>query len=133
MTTAASQHAACMSVSSLRTALGGPRPPVVIDVRRAAVDEQCSFDAFVRHYRLHDPAMTRLATIVRGADTARLELAPEAAGLAALSLGLSRNCPDDHAMLAHGLVMYDALYSWCKDGQDERHSWNPTAGARVAA
>lgn len=118
----------------LRTAATRDAIPYDIpDVHFSHVDEQCSFDAFVRHYRLHDPAMARLATIVRGADTARLGLAPEAAGLAALSLGLSRNCRDDHAMLAHGMVMYDALYSWCKDGQDERHSWNPTAGARVAA
>lgn len=86
----------------------------------------CSFDAFVRHYRLGgDPALERLALIVRGADTAKLELAPQAPGLAAVSLGLSRIFPDDHEMLAHGMVLYDALYAWCKDGQDEAHTWNP--------
>ena len=77
--------------------------------------DRCSFDAFVRHYRLTDPALDKLATVVRAADTGRLELAPQAAGLAAISLGLSRNFPDDHEMLKHGMVLYDALYRWCKD------------------
>jgi rhodanese-related sulfurtransferase len=75
----------------------------------------CSFDAFLKHYRLTDPALKKLATIVRGADTARLDLAPQAPGLHAISLGLSRNYADDHEMLKHGMVMYDALYTWCKD------------------
>jgi rhodanese-related sulfurtransferase len=87
----------------------------------------CSFDAFLRTYHLTDPALVRLALIVRGADTAHLELAPQSAGLFAISLGLSRNFPDDHEMLKHGMVMYDALYAWCKDGQDETHTWNPAA------
>jgi rhodanese-related sulfurtransferase len=90
--------------------------------------ERCSFDAFIAHYRLGaDPALERLATIVRGADTARLELAPQAAGLAAVSLGLSRVFAEDHAMLAHGMVLYDALYAWCREGQREVHTWNPQA------
>jgi rhodanese-related sulfurtransferase len=89
---------------------------------------RCSFDAFVAHYRLGaDPALERLAAIVRGADTARPELAPQAAGLAAVSLGLSRVFADDHDMLAHGMVLYDALYAWCREGQDEVHTWNPQA------
>jgi rhodanese-related sulfurtransferase len=88
----------------------------------------CSFDAFIRHFRLGaDPALARLALIVRGADTAKLDLAPQAPGLAAVSLGLSRIFPDDHAMLKHGVVLYDALYAWCKDGQDEVHTWSPEA------
>ncbi len=87
----------------------------------------CSFDAFLKTYHLSDPALDRLALIVRGADTAKLELAPQAAGLLAVSLGLSRNFADDHEMLKHGMVMYDALYAWCKDGQDETHTWNPAA------
>lgn len=87
----------------------------------------CSFDAFLKHYGLTDPALRELATIVRGADTARLELAPQAAGLAAISLGLSRNFADDHEMLKHGMVVYDALYAWCKEGKDEVHTWNPEA------
>jgi rhodanese-related sulfurtransferase len=90
--------------------------------------ELCSFDAFLRTYRLTgDPALTQLAIIVRGADTARLELAPQAAGLLAVSLGLSRNFKDDHEMLRHGMVVYDALYAWCKEGRDETHTWNPAA------
>lgn len=85
--------------------------------------ELCSFDAFVAEYGLASPPMVRLARIVRGADTARLDLAPESAGLLALSLGLSHNYEDDHAMLAQGMVMYDALYAWCVHCQREEHSW----------
>ena len=69
----------------------------------------------------------QLALIVRGADTAHLDLAPQAPGLAAISLGLSRNFADDHEMLKAGMVMYDALYAWCKSGQEEVHTWNPAA------
>ena len=76
--------------------------------------DQCSFDAIVKNYEIHDPALTRLATIVRGADTSRPDLTPQGAGLLAISYGLSANFPDDHEMLGHGLVMYDALYTWCR-------------------
>ena len=89
--------------------------------------EHCSFDAFLKHFHLNDPALDQLALIVRGADTARLDLAPQASGLAAISLGLSRKYADDQEMLKHGLVMYDALYAWCKSSQDEVHTWNPAA------
>ena len=89
--------------------------------------EQCSFDAFLDHYRLHEPALDRLAVIVRGADTARPDLAPQAAGLLAISLGLSANFTDDHAMLEQGMVVYDALYTWCRLLQDETHNWTPPA------
>ncbi len=90
--------------------------------------ERCSFDAFIRHYRLgSDLALERLAVIVCGADTGQLDLAPQAAGLAAVSLGLSRLFADDHEMLEHGMVLYDALYVWCKEGQHESHTWNPRA------
>jgi hypothetical protein len=89
--------------------------------------ERCSFDAFVAHYRLGDPALEHLAVIVRGADTAKPDLAPEVPGLAAISLGLSRNFADDHEMLRHGMVMYDALYAWCGQGKDQLHGWNPVA------
>ena len=75
----------------------------------------CSFDALLRHYRLVDPALQQLAVIVRGADTAELGLAPEAPGLLALSLGLSRLFPNDAEMLQHGMVVYDALYAWCRE------------------
>jgi rhodanese-related sulfurtransferase len=102
-------------------------PYDVPDVHFSHEGERCSFDAFLRHYRLSDPALEQLALIVRGADTARLDLAPQASGLAAISLGLSRKFADDHEMLRHGLVVYDALYAWCKAGQDEVHTWNPAA------
>ena len=87
--------------------------------------ELCSFDAFLAKYKLQEPALRQLAVIVRGADTSRLDLAPEAAGLYAISLGLSHSFADDHEMLRHGLVMYDALYAWCRHCQTERHNWPP--------
>ncbi|MBI3571404.1 MAG: chromate resistance protein [Gammaproteobacteria bacterium] len=89
--------------------------------------ELCSFDAFLKKYHLTDPALLQLAVIVRGADTSRLDLAPQASGLMALSLGLSRVFADDHEMLRHGMVMYDALYAWCRDCQKETHGWPPKA------
>jgi hypothetical protein len=88
--------------------------------------ELCSFDAFLREYRLDDPALRQLAVIIRGADTGRPDLTPQSAGLLAISLGLSRNFADDHEMLRHGLVMYDALYSWARELQGETHGWPPT-------
>ncbi|MGH8550432.1 MAG: chromate resistance protein ChrB domain-containing protein [Methylococcales bacterium] len=87
--------------------------------------ELCSFDAFLKKYDLDDPALQQLAVIVRGADTSRLDLAPQSAGLYALSLGLSQNFKEDHEMLKHGMVMYDALYAWCKHCQTETHTWPP--------
>ncbi len=102
-------------------------PYDIADVAFTHVGAFCSFDAFIKTYRLSEPALDRLATIVRGADTGALNLAPQSAGLLAVSLGLSRNFADDHAMLKQGMVIYDALYAWCKDGQDEGHSWNPAA------
>jgi rhodanese-related sulfurtransferase len=101
-------------------------PYDVPDVRFSHVGESCSFDAFLKTYRLtDDPALAQLAIIVRGADTGRPELAPQAAGLLAVSLGLSRSFKDDHEMLKHGMVVYDALYAWCREGQDEIHTWSP--------
>jgi rhodanese-related sulfurtransferase len=78
------------------------------------VGDHCSFDAIVRIFDIHDRALDHLATIVRGADTSRPDLAPQCEGLLAISYGLSANFPDDHEMLRHGLVMYDALYAWCR-------------------
>ena len=92
----------------------GATPYDVPDVEMGHVAELCSFDAFLAKHGLTDPALVRLATIVRGADTDRLDLAPQSAGLLAISLGLSRCHADDHAMLAHGMVLYDALYAWCQ-------------------
>ncbi len=85
----------------------------------------CSFDAFLVKYALDDPALAVLATIVRGADTARLDLAPECAGLLAISLGLSQLYTDDHEQLRHGFVVYDALYAWVTKARGEVHTWNP--------
>src|SRR3989441_3279077 len=85
----------------------------------------CSFDAFLQKYTLTDPALHELAVIVRGADTDRLDLAPQAAGLLAVSLGLSQLFPDDHELLARGFVIYDALYAWLQHAKGERHTWNP--------
>jgi len=92
----------------------------------------CSFDALIRKYHLEDPALEELATIVRGADTDRLELAPQAAGLLAISLGLSHNFHDDHEQLAHGFIIYEALYSWAKFVRSERHTWNPQRSPALA-
>ncbi|MGH8642548.1 MAG: chromate resistance protein ChrB domain-containing protein [Burkholderiales bacterium] len=113
----------------LRTAKDRQAVPYdVPDVHFSHDGELCSFDTFLKTYRLaDDPALAQLAVIVRGADTARPDLAPQAAGLLAVSLGLSRNFKDDHEMLKHGMVMYDALYTWCKEGQEETHTWNPAA------
>lgn len=89
----------------------------------------CSFDAFLKKYDLTDPALQQLAVIVRGADTSRLDLAPQSAGFYALSLGLSTTFSDDHEMLGHGMVMYDALYAWCKSCQAGTHNWPPSMAA----
>jgi hypothetical protein len=91
-------------------------------VRFSHRGERCTFDAMLQDFDLHDAALDALATIVRGADTARLELAPQSPGLLAVSLGLSVLYPDDHEMLAKGLVVYDALYAWLRSAQDEAHN-----------
>jgi hypothetical protein len=92
----------------------GAVPYDVPGVELGHVGELCSFDAFLKKYALDDPALQRLAAIVRGADTSRLDLTPQSAGLYAISVGLSRNFPDDHEMLKHGMVVYDALHAWCQ-------------------
>jgi len=99
----------------------GATPYDVDGVEFTHEGERCSFDTILRIYDIRDPALDRLATIVRGADTSRHDLAPQCAGLHAISLGLSANFRDDHAMLAHGMVVYDALFSWCRSLQGERH------------
>jgi hypothetical protein len=103
----------------------GAVPYDIPGVEMSHVDELCSFDAFLSKYALDDPALVQLATIVRGADTSRLDLAPQSPGLYALSLGLSQTFANDHEMLKHGMVMYDALYAWCKSCQAETHTWPP--------
>ncbi len=85
--------------------------------------ERCSFDTIIRIYEIRDRPLDHLAIIIRGADTSRHDLSPQCGGLFAISLGLSANFPDDHEMLRHGMVMYDALYTWCRNLQDETHNW----------
>ena len=86
----------------------GAVPYDIPGVEYGHVGELCSFDAFLRLHQLTDPALQQLAVIVRGADTGRLDLAPQCADLPAQSLGLSALYPDDHEMLRHGMTMYDA-------------------------
>lgn len=92
----------------------GATPYDVAGVELTHAGELCSFDAFLKKYELIDPALQKLAVIIRGADTSRLDLTPQSAGLHAISLGLSRKYQDDLEMLQHGMVMYDALYIWCQ-------------------
>jgi hypothetical protein len=88
--------------------------------------ELCSFDTLIRRFGLdRDKALSTVAKIVRGADTNRHKIAPEAAGLHAISLGLSKLNDDDHAMLAQGMIVYDALYAWAGGARDEVHDWRP--------
>lgn len=103
----------------------GAIPYDIPGVEFSHVGELCSFDAFLKKYKLTDPALLQLAAIVRGADTSRLDLTPQSAGLYAISLGLSHNLHNDHEMLKHGMVIYDALYAWCSSCQKESHNWPP--------
>jgi rhodanese-related sulfurtransferase len=95
------------------------------DVTYSHVGPECSFDAFIRIHGLTHPALDTLATIVRGADTSALHLAAQASGLLAVSLGLSAMFADDRAMLKWGMLVYDSLYAWCREAQDEAHGWYP--------
>jgi rhodanese-related sulfurtransferase len=83
--------------------------------------DRCTFDLMVEEFGLTIEPLLRLATIVRGADTGRPELAPQVAGLVAASLGLSRMYADDLAQLEAGLALYDAFYRWCRDAIEEKH------------
>jgi hypothetical protein len=85
--------------------------------------DYCTFDYIVKKHKLTDLAIQQIAAIVRGADTDSFQLAPQAAGLWAISAGLSYNYKDDQEMLDIGMKMYDALYSWAKYVQDEKHTW----------
>lgn len=100
-------------------------PYDIPDVELSHVGGLCSFDAFLSKYHLTEPALQDLALIIRGADTDQLDLAPQAAGLLAISIGLSHNFQHDHEMLQQGFVIYDALYAWCKYVRGEQHTWNP--------
>ncbi len=100
-------------VARVAASVGGS-PYDIKGVEFGHIGERCSFDAIMSFYDIHDPALDHLATIVRGADTSRPDLLPQCEGLLAISYGLSANFPNDHEMLKHGMVMYDALYTWCR-------------------
>jgi len=85
--------------------------------------DRCTFDTMIEEFGLNLPALHRMAEIVRGADTDRLDLSPQCAGLLSVSLGLSRMYRDDLAQLDASMVVYDALYRWCRDATSESHSW----------
>lgn len=104
----------------------GGTPFDVPDVEFTHYKDQCTFDFFVKKYGITDPAVHTLAVIVRGADTDRHDLAPQAAGLWAISAGLAFNTTDDQELLQKGMMLYDALYSWAKHLQNERHTQSPT-------
>lgn len=91
-------------------------------------EELCTFDVMIAEFGLVSEPLSRLAAIVRGADTDRLDIAPEAAGLLALSLGLSRMYADDLEQLDAGIMLYDALYRWSRDATEETHNWPATGG-----
>ena len=110
MHVAQQQHAVPFDVPGVELTHDGPR---------------CSFDAILKKYGLEDPALVKLATIVRAADTDSLNLSPQAPGLLAISLGLGAIFRDDQELLQAGLVIYDALYAWCQTLSGERHGWYP--------
>ena len=93
--------------------------------------ERCTFDTMLDEWGLASEPLQRLAVIVRGADTARLDISPEAAGLLAASLGLSRMYADDLAQLEAGMALYDAFYRWCRDATDEPHNWPATKSGKT--
>ena len=105
----------------------GAIPFDVPGVELTHVGPLCSFDALLKKYQLGDPALQTLAGIIRAADTDTLDRSAEAPGLLAITLGLGANIRDDQALLRAGLVVYDALYTWCRTLTGERHGWYPEA------
>jgi rhodanese-related sulfurtransferase len=101
----------------------GAIPYDIKDVHYSHRGETCTFDTLISEFGLADPALDHLARIVRGADTARPDLEPQAAGLLAISLGLSAIEPDDRVQLEKGMLIYDALYGWCRHATGETHNW----------
>jgi rhodanese-related sulfurtransferase len=109
-------------VKEVAAEMGGI-PFDIDDVHWSHRGETCTFDTMIAEYGLASPALNIVAQIVRGADTARLDLAPQAAGLLAISLGLSRLHDDDREQLDSGMAIYDALYAWARHARDETHNW----------
>ena len=101
-------------------------PVDIEDVRFSHRGSNCTFDTMLDEFQLHTEALDRLADVVRAADTDTHEAATQAAGLLAISVGLSRQFRDDHAQLDAGMQIYDALYRWARDGFDEGHDWPAT-------
>lgn len=95
----------------------------VADTHYSHRGEECTFDTMRRAFAISDPALAHLARIVRAADTARLDLEPQAAGLLAVALGLSAIEPDDRVQLERSMTVYDALYGWCRHATAETHNW----------
>jgi rhodanese-related sulfurtransferase len=93
--------------------------------------DRCTFDTMIEAFGLQSPALDRLALIVRAADTARLDLVPQAAGFLAASLGLSRMYRDDLEQLEAGMLLYDAFFRWCRDASEETHNWPPAASGKT--
>lgn len=97
----------------------------VPDVEHTHYGEECTFDYLIKKYKITDPAVLSMAPIVRGADTDRHHVAPQASGLWAISAGLAYNYKDDYELLEKGMLIYDALYSWAGHLQKERHTQQP--------
>jgi hypothetical protein len=102
----------------------GAIPFDIPDVEFTHYDDECTFDYIVKKYRISDPAIDIIASIVRGADTDRYDIAAESAGLGAISAGLAHNITDDYQLLAQGYIIYDALYSWAKHLYKQKHLQN---------
>jgi len=102
-------------------------PYDIAGVELTHVGDDCSFDTIIKKYKLTDPALAKMAEIIRAADTDTLEKSAQAPGLLAITLGLSANYSDDHEMLKIGMIIYEALYTWCCSLTHEKHGWNPQA------
>lgn len=95
------------------------------NVEHSHYGNKCTFDYFIEKYKIDDPAVHTMAIIIRGADTDRHDISRQSAGLWAISSGLSQNINDDYRLLEKGMMIYDALYSWAKYLQNEKHTQNP--------
>ena len=107
----------------------GAEPFDIDGVRFGHDGDLCSFDAFLDHYGVEDESLRHVARIIRGADTATLDLEPQCAGLAALSLGISALHDDDLAALDRGIALYDGLYAWARHARHETHEWPSKSAA----
>jgi AraC-like DNA-binding protein len=100
-------------------------PYDINDVEYTHYGDHCTFDYFVKKHQIKDEAVQKISIIVRGADTDKFDLALQSAGLWAISAGLSHNYSNDHEMLEKGMIIYDALYSWAKYHEHDKHTWDP--------